>query len=76
LRRLKMIQHNQLCKLKAKGVEPRALRCPAGTRRRIMKTRVGKLQRKSPIFRDEVRIIRRDREYEDLVAPGSTADDS
>ena len=71
-----MLQHSQLFKLKAKGVEPRALRCPAGTGRRIMRTRIGKAQRKSPIFRGEVRIIRRDREHEDLVALGSTADDS
>jgi hypothetical protein len=40
-----------------------------------MKTRIGKPQRTSPIFREEVRVIRR-HEYQDLVAPGSTADES
>jgi hypothetical protein len=49
---------------------------PGRRGRRIMKIRIGKPQRTSPIFREEVRIIRRRGEYEDLVAPGSTTDDS
>ena len=71
-----MMCHGQVFKVEGEGRGAASAPMPGRNGRQIVKTSIAKPQRTSPILREKVRINRRHLEYENLVAPGSTADNS